>query len=579
MSRVLDNQIRRSFDTVGIKLDPDSHKSIQHWLQQSIDINEIDTITLKQYCNNIAKQCKIQANNTVDKKINTNIVTNVLHKIDVELTQHTNSTVDVNDENNSNLSNVSINHINNKKNTNVTKHNRLPYISVISAYKQPCYRYDMINKQFHLHSTSHQLSGMASERTNMLIERYNMQWQRLQRNELFAVPVTALSMHNNTSYHEIIDITSLLSRGSYSGKHIIFGMLSSVGGDTDYCIEDCMNRVHVDLSGAAIAGGYYTNSCYVLAEGELRDNDIFYITSLGHPPAEHRSISLNTYPILDLFGCNNAFELRASEIELEKQFQLNELLNNKVHENDMIVILSDVHIDQINTMNKLRILFDGLAAAQPAVFVFMGNFTSHTIHTNNNNYLELKYYFDQLCDLICSYPQLAKQSTFIFIGGPNDPTLAGNILPSPGLPPSLTQRLRDKLSHCIIGSNPCRLMYYGRELTLYRDDLLQKVRRNCIIEPATDHDDHNESTLHLVKTIVDQSHLSPFTLSVKPISWSYDHSLRIYPLPDLLVLADCVDQYEHNENCLAINPGQFSTDYSFVVYMPQANKPEFSRIT
>lgn len=42
----------------------------------------------------------------------------------------------------------------------------------------------------------------------------------------------------------------------------------------------------------------------------------------------------------------------------------------------------------------------------------------------------------------------------------------------------------------------------------------------------------------LVKTLLDQGHLCPLPLSARPIHWEYDNALRIYPLPDVLVLAD-----------------------------------------
>lgn len=36
----------------------------------------------------------------------------------------------------------------------------------------------------------------------------------------------------------------------------------------------------------------------------------------------------------------------------------------------------------------------------------------------------------------------------------------------------------------------------------------------------------------LVQSIVDQSHLSPFTRTVQPILPEYDHTLRLYPVPN-----------------------------------------------
>ena len=38
-------------------------------------------------------------------------------------------------------------------------------------------------------------------------------------------------------------------------------------------------------------------------------------------------------------------------------------------------------------------------------------------------------------------------------------------------------------------------------------------------------------TRQLVQTILDQTHLSPLPLHVRPTMWEYDHCLRLYPMP------------------------------------------------
>jgi len=74
----------------------------------------------------------------------------------------------------------------------------------------------------------------------------------------------------------------------------------------------------------------------------------------------------------------------------------------------------------------------------------------------------------------------------------------------------------------------------------------------------------------LVKTLVDQAHLCPLPLHVRPVYWQHDQALRLYPLPDVLVLADRFDSYHLSyEGCTAFNPGSFMlSDFSFMVYWP-----------
>ncbi|KAI4172185.1 MAG: hypothetical protein LQ343_003745 [Gyalolechia ehrenbergii] len=61
----------------------------------------------------------------------------------------------------------------------------------------------------------------------------------------------------------------------------------------------------------------------------------------------------------------------------------------------------------------------------------------------------------------------------------------------------------------------------------------------------------------LVKTILDQGHLSPFPLTDRPILWDYGNPLNLYPLPTALVLMDPeAPSYALTyEGCHAMNPG------------------------
>jgi DNA polymerase epsilon subunit 2 len=73
--------------------------------------------------------------------------------------------------------------------------------------------------------------------------------------------------------------------------------------------------------------------------------------------------------------------------------------------------------------------------------------------------------------------------------------------------------------------------------------------------------------------------MSPLPLSARPILWEYDNALRLYPLPDVVVLADQIDHYSWKyEDCRAVNPGSFPIDSTFMVYRPATYDVEFSRI-
>ncbi|CCJ29522.1 unnamed protein product [Pneumocystis jirovecii] len=86
----------------------------------------------------------------------------------------------------------------------------------------------------------------------------------------------------------------------------------------------------------------------------------------------------------------------------------------------------------------------------------------------------------------------------------------------------------------------------------------------------------SQQTQNLVRTLLDQSHLSPFSLSSRPTLWDFDHTLRLYPIPHLMVIADTSCHAFHISycGCLSINPGKlaYSHKASWAEYNPTKNK-------
>lgn len=73
--------------------------------------------------------------------------------------------------------------------------------------------------------------------------------------------------------------------------------------------------------------------------------------------------------------------------------------------------------------------------------------------------------------------------------------------------------------------------------------------------------------------------LSP-PLHARPVYWMYDHALRLYPQPDLVVIGDKSDPFTVTSNeCTITNPGSFhKTDFEFKVYIPATKMVEDSKI-
>ena len=129
--------------------------------------------------------------------------------------------------------------------------------------------------------------------------------------------------------------------------------------------------------------------------------------------------------------------------------------------------------------------------------------------------------------------------------------------------------LRKKVKNLSLASNPCRVKFYTQEIVFFRDDLLRRMMRHVVLAPKKGENAKLDLNEQLVQTLCDQAHLFPLPATTKPVHWELDHAMRLNPLPHVLVLADRTEQYKHEyEGCLAINPGSFAVDGSFVFYVP-----------
>ncbi|KAK3195226.1 hypothetical protein Dsin_026536 [Dipteronia sinensis] len=226
-------------------------------------------------------------------------------------------------------------------------------------------------------------------------------------------------------------------------------------------------------------------------------------------------------------------------------------------------------------MGKLEIVLNNFESMEvvPSLFVFMGNFCSHPFNLSFPSFSSLRLQFGKLGQMIAAHPHLKDHSRFLFIPGPEDagPSTA---LPRCALPKYLTEELQKYIPNAIFSSNPCRIKFYTQEIVFFRQDLLYRMRRSCLISPSTEEtDDYFE---HLVATIIHQSHLCPLPLMVQPIIWNYDHSLHLYPTPHTIVLADKSERKVFKDTRITcFNPGSFSSDSTLVTYRPCTQEVEF----
>ncbi|KAF3914960.1 hypothetical protein ABW20_dc0110220 [Dactylellina cionopaga] len=241
----------------------------------------------------------------------------------------------------------------------------------------------------------------------------------------------------------------------------------------------------------------------------------------------------------------------------------------------------------------------GFKEALDQLAATLGNFNSLLVHTT-----------------FIVIPSDADPWTAAFTGG------ASGVLPRKGLPDVFTNKLKRLFTSAnrdsggngggkiVFASNPCRIGYFTREIVVFRDDLGSRFVRNTVRfkQPAVDsvadveptqakgkvtdeeEEDHEmdvdridgatdmpstqeEETAavsdgvsddvkmarKLVKTILDQSYLSPYPINIRPVLWDYSHALSLFPLPNYLILADSSTSpfTVTYEGCHVINPGNF----------------------
>ncbi|KAL8240096.1 hypothetical protein R6Q59_013451 [Mikania micrantha] len=435
--------------------------------------------------------------------------------------------------------------------------------SVIDAFQFPKFCYDPIRKMFCEHTGRPLLHGDSPAKAWLYRDRFFLLSQRLSRIPQFSRP----SFNSDLSEFGSCEISQIQSLVGRTGISWVMGVISQFE-DGHFYLEDLTAAVEINLSTAKITTGYFSENTIVLAQGEMQLDGIFQVQTFGFPPLEDREKSTLLFTGLDYFG--------GGTLAKEESLKLAEMEARAV--NEMFVILSDIWLDHEETMAKLETVLDGYEDVDvvPSLFVLMGNFCSRPFNISNNSISSIRSSFAKLGKMIGSHQRLKEQSRFLFIPGPDD---AGpsTVLPRCALPKYITEELQKHIPNAIFASNPCRIKFYTQEIVFFRQDLLYRMRRSCLIPPSTE--ETSDPFEQLVATITHQSHLCPLPLTVQPIIWNYDHCLHLYPTPHTIVLGDKSEQKAFNYTGITcFNPGSFSNDYTFVVYRPCNQEVELSAL-
>lgn len=432
------------------------------------------------------------------------------------------------------------------------------HFHVVDAMDMPRMTYDEHTRTFVKSNKPSKLLASVREKGEMFRERLLLVKQRLLRNENFCPP--SMQMTDSANFISITPIKALI--GHDGSEFVLFGMLTQVEEGKVF-LEDEDAHIELDITNAEYEYGLFTDGAFVLVEGIYGDDHIFHVAEINLPPSEPREMSDVLFNHVDFLG------LPKPLID-ERLLKVEENLNEDI----TFVIISDLHLDQPKVMKALRVIFDGYSdAVVPLAFIFMGNFSSKAFTYSASQSAEYRDSFSALADLIAEYDDLATHSNFVFVPGNKDPW-GGNTLPQRAIPPSFVTRMKQKVRKVTFTTNPCRIRYCTQDIVVYREDLLNKLWRNTLITPNLQAD--NDPIRHLVRTVIDQGHISPLPLSVKPVYWSYDSALRLYPLPHALIIGDKCESYGVTyDGTHCVNPGSFPySDFTWRVYYPQSRRSE-----
>ncbi|XP_020231597.1 DNA polymerase epsilon subunit B [Cajanus cajan] len=436
-------------------------------------------------------------------------------------------------------------------------------IRFIDAFVIPKYKYHVVRKQFYQYTGSLPIHGEASAKAALYRDRFLLLSQRLSRDQHFSKP----AFESEFSHFGSCEISPIQSLVGQPGRRWVMGVISQLE-DGHYYLEDLTAAVKISLSNAKITTGLFTENTIVVVEGEMLVEGIFQVLTCGFPPLEDRDKSLKLFAGHDYFGCGTFTK--------EETIRLAEMEKRAI--NDRLVVLSDIWLDNEQALRKLETVLDGFESVEvvPSLFVFMGNFSSRPCNLAFHSYSSLRMQFGKLGEMIAAHPRLTAHSKFLFIPGPDD-AVPSTVLPMCALPKYLTEELRKHVPNAIFYSNPCRIKFYTQEIVFFRQDLLYRMRRSCLMPPSTEEtDDHFQ---HLVATITHQSHLCPLPLTVQPIIWNYDHCLHLYPTPHTIVLGDKSQQKAFKYTGITcFNTGSFAIDSTFVAYRPSSQEVELSAL-
>ena len=461
------------------------------------------------------------------------------------------------------------------------------------------FRFDPNQRRFVARPPRQPLHAPVAAKTAMFLDRFALIRQRVLAHPLLA--------STNAAYR----LSHIEGLAGTRSRHTVLAMLA-VGSDGRIRLEDDTGSVRALLDSKLEWGdGYYTEGCTVLAEGAMdaADDEAFRCTSIMQPPIERREQTLHRHR-----------EMRA--MDDDEEARLSALV--AARETDMLVVMSDCHLDQPTVVSRLHTVFSAFDEGQPpAIVVLAGPFlsssrsaastsashgsSSSASASSSSASSALSAHLSMLGDVIAAYPRLNAHTQFVLMPSAADCAFGG-VLPLPPLLAS-SHSLASKVKQLVMAGSPHHIHYYGKHIVLHRHQMLHTLTRHALLHTRSDDEQQQQQEgdeggaassapspaaaaasapgaaavasehRHLLCTLLSQSHLSPLTVDAQPVYWSYDSSLSLYPLPHVLFVLDdrCEFEVEY-DGCLAIGGRSLASRGEFIVYYPATNTCEPSKV-
>ena len=456
---------------------------------------------------------------------------------------------------------------------------------LIDAFAMPRISYDASQKMYSLTDPPiYSMHGDIDCRANMYKERLHLALNRALRSGFKLRGMTtkrASGAYNEQDEQnpqddskenewEISTLESLL--GDTGHIRVLIGFLTQPE-EGKWFLEDHTGSMWLDFKTLQHhAPKLFTEGSIVVLKGAVssRNQSRLEVFQLVMLDPEHRSDTLGAMDIFDPFHKS----MRPREILAKQEAE-------RADRNVVIIIISDCCFSNQIVCDNLRTIFSTYESQLQTelLFVLLGPFVNKDFNSTGGR-AAARAAFAAFGETLTACPRLCEHSRFLLVPAANDP---GNksCWPRPSIPEELVKPLRKRIKRLTLASNPCRVLFYNQEIVFFREDMLRKMLRHSLrleLNGEVSQEVADETLQEqLVDTILSQAHLFPLPPTVKPVNWDLDYTMRLHPLPQLLVLADHASDYKISGNgCTVVNPGSFLADASFMVYSPCDRTVEFS---